>query len=175
MNWRLNHSKSRLSCAAVLYIIIFIHWLNLFMKKWIVLGLIGVAFTHFLFGQDALGQWALNYPKAGEVLGDWVKHHPETARVLFEWDGKHPENAQELVHWSIEHKHGTIEGFKDKQPELRGSDILYHHNDTAINEFMSWCSNYAEAAKVLTAQERGLLWVGNHLYSQYLNTGKHGR
>ncbi len=142
------------------------------MKKWIALSFICMVCTQFLFSQDDLGKWALTYPKAGEVLGDWVKHHPETARILFEWDGKHPDNAQELVRWSIEHKHGTIEGYKDKHPELRGSDILYHHNDAAMNEFMSWCSNYAEAAGALTAHERGLLWAGNNLYHEYLSTGR---
>jgi hypothetical protein len=141
------------------------------MKKWFAFVFVFLASNYLLFSQDDLGKWALTYPKAGEALGDWVKHHPDVARMLFEWDGKHPDNVKELVRWSIEHKHGVIEGFKSSHQDLRGSDILGHHNDAAMNEFMGWCSNYAEAANVLFSHDRGLLWAGNNLYHEYLNTG----
>jgi hypothetical protein len=146
---------------------IFLNQKNLTMKKSIILALICTIFVPSIFSQEIpLEQWSKNHPKASEELGGWVKHHPRTAHALFEWDSQHPERSQEFVNWCIVHPKERIIAFTNDHPKWRGMDIFVDEHAQAMEEFMLWCRNHAEAAKALMAHSKGLAWAGDHLYKE---------
>ena len=138
------------------------------MKKLFMLSIICTLFAPSIFSQEIpLEQWSKNHPKASEELGAWVKHHPRTAHVLFEWDARHPERSQEMVNWCIVHPRERIGAFVAMHPDWKGMDVFMEEHTAAMEEFMFWCRNHAEAAKALMAHSKGLAWAGDHLYREY--------
>jgi hypothetical protein len=142
------------------------------MNKLFLFWLVNIFSFSTIIAQDVpLEQWSHKHPKASEDLGAWVRQHPQAAHSLFEWDGQHPEKSQELVTWCIEHPHENLELFIRQHPNWKGLDIFTEHHAKAMEGFMFWCRNHAEAARALMAHSRGLQWAGDHLYREQMNMG----
>lgn len=138
------------------------------MRKLFFLAIAYIAFMPAVFSQGGLEVWAHNHPQASEALGAWVRKFPRSAHALFEWDGKHPERSQELVNWCIVHPRERLDVFVAQHPNWRGIDIFAEKHGPAMEEFMFWCRNHAEAAKALMMHSGGLQWAGDHLYAESL-------
>jgi hypothetical protein len=134
------------------------------MKKTVLVAWMHVAFLSPAFCQGGLEEWSHNHQRASEDLGAWVRKYPASAHELFEWDGRHPERSQELVNWAFAHPRERLEAFVRDHPNWKGMDIFAERHAAAMEEFLFWCRNHAEAAKALMAHSGGLKWAGDHLY-----------
>jgi hypothetical protein len=113
----------------------------------------------------SLETWAPRHAAAAKALGSWAHDNPEAAKAIFEWDGNLPERCRALVQWAIRNRGDDITAFTSQHPDWGWFDNQAAQFHLGIDRFLEWVRQYPPAAEELVVQQRGLRWVGDHLFA----------
>lgn len=111
--------------------------------------------------------WGSRHTAAARDLAAWVKSHDDDATQVLRWTSRNQEEARDLVDWAAGHASANADGFLKSHPGWKQFRVLVDYHESAVDGFLAWCHNHAEAARDFLTDPDAVSWTGDHPVAAY--------